>query len=426
MSVNGVDEPSEAELAARRRQLVILAAALVLAMSTWFSTAAVLSQLRAAWHLSASAGSWLTIMVQLGFVAGAALSAATNLADRVPPRRLILLGTLGAATANAVVAAAGAYPVAIAARFATGACLAAVYPPSLKAMSSWYRTGRGFALGVMIGALTVGSALPHLINALGGLPWRLTLAIASVLTVAGGLIADRLGADGPYATRGAAFDPSQLRSIVSDRRFRLASAGYFGHMWELYAMWAWAAAFYRDAFSSPRLASLAAFAVIAAGAGGSIYAGLLSDRVSRTEAAGRALRSSAAVALVAGFLVDAPAPIVVGAGLVWGFWVVADSAQFSTIVTEVTNAVYVGTALTVQLAVGFTLTVFTIFLVPVIRDSFGWGWAFLLLAPGPLLGAWAMRTLERELEAEAEAETAPAPAAAAPVTATPVFVSPFF
>ena len=424
MSVNVV-APSESELAERRRQLVILAVALVLAMSTWFSTAAVLTQLKATWNLSPSAGSWLTIMVQLGFVAGAALSAVTNLADRVPPRRLLLLGALGAATANAVVAGAGGYQTAIVARFATGACLAFVYPPSLKAMSSWYRTGRGFALGVMIGALTVGSALPHLINALGGLPWRLTLAIASALTLIGGLVADRFGADGPHATRGATFDPSQLRAIVADRRFRLASAGYFGHMWELYAMWAWAAAFYRDAFASPRLASLAAFAVIASGAAGSVYAGLLSDRVSRTEAAGRALRSSAAVALVAGFLLDAPAPIVVGIGLVWGFWVVADSAQFSTIVTEVTNAVYVGTALTVQLAVGFTLTVFTIFLVPVVRDAAGWGWAFLLLAPGPLLGAWAMRALERELAAGVGSTGRAAGPAPQPVP-VPTFVSPFF
>jgi MFS family permease len=303
----------------------------------------------------------------------------------------------------------------------TGAFLAAVYPPSLKAMSSWYREGRGFALGVMIGALTVGSAVPHLINGLGGLDWRLTLVIASGLTVTGGLIADRVGADGPHVTASAPFDPTQIRAIVAERRFRLASLGYFGHMWELYAMWTWVAVFYDDALASElpggsgRAASFAAFAVIAVGAAGSVHAGLISDRVGRAEAAAVALRWSASAALVVGFLVDAPWPVVLGVGLVWGYWVVADSAQFSTVVTEVTDSRYVGTALTMQLAIGFVLTVFTIFLVPVVRDAAGWGWAFALLAPGPLLGSWAMRRLRSLGPTPRRAEAKPE-----------VFVSPFF
>ncbi|MGI9595728.1 MAG: MFS transporter [Acidimicrobiales bacterium] len=402
--------------AEQRRQLAILAGALVLAMSTWFSTAAVLGQLRADWDLSQSAGAWLTIMVQLGFVAGAVVSSVTNLADRIPARRLLLLGTIGAAGANLGVVIGDGYGPALVARFVTGVFLAAVYPPSLKAMSSWYREGRGFALGVMIGALTIGSALPHLINGLGGLGWRTTLVTASVLTVAGGFIADRLGRDGPYATKAASFDPRQLATIAGNRRFRLASLGYFGHMWELYAMWAWVAAFYGDVFASSRSASFAAFAVIAIGAAGSIYAGMVSDRVSRSDAAAIALRWSASLSVVVGFLVDAPKPIVLGAGLVWGFWVVADSAQFSTIVTEVTDPRYIGTSLTVQLALGFVLTVFTIFLVPVVRDAHGWGWAFLLLAPGPALGWWAMRTLKAMPAEEKDGAERPAP----------VFVSPFF
>ncbi len=397
---------------AQRTQLAILAVALVLAMSTWFSTAAVLPELRQRWDLSRAGASWLTIMVQLGFVAGALVAATTNLADRIPPRRLILVGAVGAAAANAAVVAGDGVASALVLRFVTGAFLAAVYPPALKAMASWYRTGRGFALGVMIGALTVGSALPHLINGVGGLGWRQTLVIASVATVAGGLVADRLGADGPYATAPAVFDPSQLGAILRNRSFRLASAGYFGHMWELYAMWAWAAAFYGDVLSgsSARLASLAAFLVIASGAGGSVYAGLVSDRRSRPEAAALAMRWSGSVAVVIGFLVDAPVPIVLGVGVVWGFWVVADSAQFSTIVTEVTEPRYTGTALTVQLAIGFVLTVFTIFLVPVVRDAHGWGWAFLMLAPGPALGTWAMRVLARDGGAgHAESSIRPGP-----------------
>ncbi len=388
--------PRPASLRPEQVQLAVLAFALVLAMSTWFSTAAVLPQLRLAWDLDSAAGAWLTIAVQLGFVGGAFVIALTSLADRIEPRRLILFGSVGAAAANLSLVVFDAFGPALVARALTGAFLAAVYPPALKAMSSWYRKGRGFALGVMIGALTIGSALPHLINALGGLEWRATMLAASLLTLAGGLLANRATRDGPYATRGAAFEASAIRSIIANREFRLASVGYFGHMWELYAMWAWVAAFYADVFESARVASLTAFIVIGVGAAGSVYAGLMSDRRTRSEAAALAMRWSAAAAVVTGFLIDAPAPIVVGAGMIWGFWVVADSAQFSTIVTEVVDPRVVGTALTVQLATGFVLTVFTIFLVPVVRDAHGWGWAFILLAPGPIIGAWAMRQLQRD------------------------------
>ncbi len=394
--------------AQQRRQLMVLAVALVFAMSPWFSTAAVLGQLRDRWNLSGAESSWLTIAVQLGFVIGAVASSALGLADRIPPRRLLLLGAGLAALANASIVVVDGFGGALVGRIVTGAALAGVYPPALKAMSSWYRVGRGYALGVMIGALTVGSALPHLLNSIGELHWRLLLLTISVLTLAGGLIADRLGEDGPFASKAAVFDPSQIRNIVANRQFRLASLGYFGHMWELYAMWAWIAAFYRDVFTSPQQASFAAFAVIGIGAAGSVYAGRMSDKWTRSEAAALAMRWSASVAVVMGFLIDAPLPIVVGVGLVWGFWVVADSAQFSTIVTEVVDARWVGTALTLQLAVGFTLTVFTIFLVPVVRDAWGWGWAFLILAPGPMLGAWAMRALRlgprRSPEPEPEPE----------------------
>jgi MFS family permease len=400
----------------QRRELILLAAGLVLAMSPWFSTAAVLGQLRTAWDLSNAEASWLTITVQIGFVIGAVISSTTNLADRVPPRRLIFVGASGAALANVAVVWGDSFAVAVVARLVTGAFLAGVYPPSLKAMSTWYREGRGMALGVLVGALTVGSALPHLINAIGGVDWEVTLIAVSLLTFGGGVLVDRLSTDGPYAVGAASFDPSQIRAIFANRDFRLASAGYFGHMWELYARWAWIAAFYGDAFTSPRAASLAAFAVIGVGAGGSVYAGLMSDRRSRSDAAALAMRWSASTALVTGFLVDAPVVIVLGVGLVWGFWVVADSAQFSAIVTEVIDPRYVGTALTIQLAAGFVLTVFTIFLVPVIRDAHGWGWAFFLLAPGPILGAWAMRVLR----------LGPKTAAEEPMEPETVWVSPFF
>ena len=407
---NGRSRPEQ-----QRRELWLLAGALVLAMSPWFSTAAVVGELRVVWDLSVVEASWLIIVVQIGFVFGALGMATTNMADRIPPRRLIFLGATGAAVANLVVVLGDSLTIGLLARFATGAFLAAVYPPALKTMATWYRAGRGMAFGVMIGALTIGSALPHLVNAIGGLEWRLTLILVSILTFIGGLMADRLCCDGPYMVSSASFDPTQIKAIFRNRDFQLASAGYFGHMWELYAMWAWIAAFYSDVFESGRVASLAAFLVIGAGAGGSMYAGIMSDKLSRSDAAAKAMRWSASVAVVMGFLFEAPVPVVLGIGLIWGFWVVADSAQFSAIVTEVVDPRYAGTALTVQLATGFILTVFTIFLVPIVRDAFGWGWAFLLLAPGPILGAWAMRALRIGPRVSADAVEEPE-----------VFFSPFF
>jgi len=381
-----------------KRQLVVLAIALVLSMSTWFSTAAVAGPLSEAWQLSTSELAWLVITVQLGFVVGAIVITVVGVADRFGPRRLVLVGAVSAAAANATLTLVSSLQPALIARFATGAALAAVYPPAMKAMSSWYRHGRGLALGVMVGALTVGSALPHLINGLGGLPWRATLAVASATTVLGGLITELVVRDGPYSSAPTRVAMTHIGQIVANRGFLLACAGYFGHMWELYAMWAWIAAFYGDVLGSTRAASFAAFAAIGIGGLGSIYVGTLSDSTTRPRAAALALRWSGATAVVIGFLIDAPPAVTILLGLFWGFWVVADSAQFSTIVTEVIEPRLIGTALTLQLALGFVLTVFTIFLVPIVRDAAGWGFAFLMLAPGPALGALAMWRLEARPE----------------------------
>lgn len=383
-----------ASLATPRRQLVVLAAGLVLAMSPWFATSAVLGELRERWSIGSVAASWLVITVQLGFVAGAAVSAVSGLADRVRPRRLVLLGAVGAAGANALVVVGDSYGSALLLRAATGACLALVYPSAMKAMSGWFATGRGVALGTMVGALTLGSALPHLVNALGGFGWVPTLLTISGLTLLGGLVIELLGAPGPHLGRPQRFDPSRIGTLVRNRSFRLASLGYFGHMWELYAMWAWIAVFAAEIVESDRGASLIAFSVIGVGAAGSVHAGRVSDGRGRSIAARWAMTVSGPAALVTGFLVDAPSPVVIGVALVWGYAVVADSAQFSTIVSEEVPVESVGTALTVQLASGFILSVVTIFLVPWVRDVAGWGWAFALLAPGPALGVWAMRRLE--------------------------------
>jgi MFS family permease len=376
----------------RTRALALLAGALVLAMTTWFSASAVVPQLRADWGLGDTAAAWLTIAVQLGFVAGALVSSVFNVADVVPPRLAVLAGAVGAAAANALLGAVSSAGAAIPLRFATGFFLAGVYPPALKLMATWFRRGRGTALGILVGALTLGSAMPHLVNGLGGLDWQTVVYVTSALTLAGGLLALAVP-DGPYPFPPATFDPHQARRVFANRGVRLASLGYFGHMWELFAMWAWFVVFYATTVDPGAEAAYATFAVIAAGALGCWVGGVLGDRIGRAETTAGMMAVSGTCALLIGLLIDAPAWAVLLFGLVWGFTVVGDSAQFSTLVTEHADQAYVGTALTMQLAVGFTLTVATIWLMPYFAGAVGWRWAFAFLAPGPALGVLAMLRL---------------------------------
>ncbi|MFN2464052.1 MAG: MFS transporter [Candidatus Dormibacteria bacterium] len=385
--------------------LATLAVGLLLSMATWFSATAVIPQLRQEWHLGPGAQAWLTIAVQLGFVLGALVSAALNLADVFPVRRLMLCGAIGAATANAFLVLAGGPGTAIPIRLVTGAFLALVYPPALKTMATWFGSNRGAALGVLVGALTIGSASPHLVNAVGGTSWRPVILVTSALTVAGGLAFVTIYREGPNGFPRATFDPRQAFRAFASRGLRLAGLGYLGHMWELYAMWAWFSVFFADVLvlhhvaGVRRLASAAAFLVIAIGALGCVVGGRLGDRWGRTRLTALSMVISAACAGLIGFLRPAPVSVVLAVALVWGFWVIADSAQFSAMVTELADQRYVGTAVTIQLALGFTLTVVTIWLIPIVLAAVTWRFAFLLLVPGPALGAVAMLRLMRLPEA---------------------------
>ena len=242
----------------RWRALAVLSGAMVLSMTTWFSAAAVLPQLREVLGISDAQGGVLTIAVQLGFVAGALVSAATNLADVLPARRLVLLGTIGAAVANLGLLVVDDFGGVVAVRFAVGVSLAGVYGPSLKAMATWFRAGRGTALGVMVGALTLGSAAPHLVNGIGGGPGgRPSSSSPAILTMLGGIIAEVATSDGPFPFPRTVFDPRKLGLVFTNHKVRLASMGYFGHMWELYAMWAWFAVFFAEVTDGDRRGSRA-------------------------------------------------------------------------------------------------------------------------------------------------------------------------
>ncbi|WP_406631505.1 MFS transporter [Amycolatopsis sp. WGS_07] len=396
-----------AGLTADRRALVVIAAATFASMSVWFSASFVVPQLQQLWQLTSGESALLTIAVQLGFVVGALVAAASGLADAVPPRRLMSAGALCAAVANLLLLWAPGFGTALLLRALTGACLAAVYPPALKEVSSWFRKGRGTALGVIIGALTLGSAAPQLVKASGGLGWQSVIAATSVLTAFGGLLVLTVRGTGPYPFPRSVFELRSAIRAVRSRPVLLANLGYAGHMWELYAMWAWIGTFLAGlrGFSGPdgpRHAALAAFACIGAGAAGCLVGGWIGDRVGRAQSALISLALSGSTAVVLAAVREVPTPIVVVLSAFWGFWVIADSAQFSALVTETADPRYVGSAVSLQLALGYLTTAVTIYLVPVLAESASWSAALLVLAAGPLVGVLALVAFRRSVVVRAE------------------------
>ena len=389
---------------ARWRALLLISTAELLGMTLWFSASASAPALRGEWHLDSSGASGLTLAVQFGFVAGTLLGALVNLPDILDTRYLFTFSALAGAVCNALFALVARGPaLGLTLRFLTGVCLAGVYPPGMKLMATWFRSGRGLAIGFLVGALTIGKASPYLINALGSANWRANVLVVSLLGALGGSIVLLAVAEGPYAAPNAPFDLAQVARIFRNRGLRLANFGYFGHMWELYAMWTWAPAMIRASIAATggraAVAEAASFAVIGSGAVGCVAAGLLADRIGRTIVASAAMAISGACCIVIGFLYGRSEYALLAIAVIWGASVVADSAQFSACVTELGDPRYIGTALTMQTCIGFLITTLTIRLMPVLVDAVGWPYAFAFLAPGPFLGIVAMLRLRSLPEA---------------------------
>jgi MFS family permease len=388
---------------ARWRALLILCVAQLLGMSSWFVGNAVAPQLGAGWGLGASEVGWLTSAVQLGFVFGTGVSAVLNLPDIVSGRVLVAACAIGAAAANAALVTTPGYPAALASRFATGVFLAGVYPPAMKMVATWFRSARGLAIGALIGALTMGKALPYLLRAAGDARWQTVVLSVSAGTVASAVLVSLAYTDGPFAFPRRPFSWKLAGIVAAHRETRLAVLGYLGHMWELYAMWTWLPAFLAasaiargaPAEAAAAAASVHAFATIGIGAAGCVWGGWMADRIGRARLVTLAMAASGACCLVIGLLFGASPAFLLPIAAAWGFFVIADSAQFSALVTEVAPPHAVGTALALQTSLGFLLTTATIQLVPAIAETAGWQWAFPVLAAGPAAGIAAIARLRR-------------------------------
>jgi len=400
---------ADADIDPRRwRRLALLAAAELLAMSLWFAASAVAPQLAAQWRLNQSEVAFLTSVVQLGFVLGTAASALLNLADIVPSRLLFAASAVIGSAANATLLVAPTYQSALLCRLLTGFALAGVYPPAMKMISTWFRARRGLAVGTIVGALTIGKATPYLVHAMPGAG-----VTPVVLTASGGavLAAVLVGvgyADGPYPFVPRPFSWGLVGGVFRSRGWRLATGGYLGHMFELYSAWTWLPVFLGASAAAygfpadPRTSALVsgiAFAAIAIGGVACVWGGLVADRRGRTWLVTVALAASGSCAILIGFTFGRSLVAVVPLALAWGFFVIADSAQFSVLVTESVPAHAVGTALTLQTSLGFLLTMFSIQLIPPLVSLVGWRWAFAVLAVGPVFGIAAIRRLVASVRA---------------------------
>ena len=390
-----MEDSAAADPGSPARALAVVCLSVLLASATWFSGTAAAPALRQAWALTDGQAAALTTSVQLGFIVGTLLYAALNLSDVFEARRVFLLSALGGAAFNAGFAfQADTLPAAMAWRFWTGVTLAGVYPVAMKVVASWYRTGLGWRLGLMVGALGLGTSSPYLIRALGpSVEWR-TLAVGGSLSaILGGLLMAVAIGDGPYLRKQAPFDISVAARVFRVPAFRRTALGYFGHMWELYAFWGLVPFFLSARFGDAARSStvpLVAFGVVAAGALGCAGGGWLSRSVGERRVALWALLASSSCCLLSGFAFTWSEPLLVVFLLAWGVVVVADSPQFSALAARHCPPEYTGTALTIQNGIGFAVTLATLHLVPWMAARVGWRWAFTVLALGPLLGAWAM------------------------------------
>jgi MFS family permease len=387
----------------RWKALCLISISELFALSLWFSASAILPDLKVAWNLNSFTAAWVTSSVQIGFIVGALISSFFGIPDRYNSRKVFVISAFVGAIINGLLIFVSLAWLGFFIRFLTGMTLAGVYPTAVKLISVRYPNHRGMAIGILIGALTLGSALPHLIvTFLGDVDWKAVMITSSSLALISAVIMYFFVIDTPVASKNTKVSIHLVRKVIKNKRVMLANYGYFGHMWELYAMWTWLPAFLTASLSmyNPQqvllYSAIWSFLIIGiAGAFGCVLGGYAADRIGKPRLTIIAMIISAGCAILIGFTLQLSIWFTIIIALIWGISVIADSAQFSAIVTEYSSEEYIGTALTLQMAIGFMITVLSINLLPIVQNYIGWNWVFILLSIGPILGVISMLKLDK-------------------------------
>ncbi len=385
-----------------RRILPVIIVSQFTGTSLWFAGNAVLGDLQRQWELGAEALGYMTSAVQLGFVLGTLTFAFFAISDRYSPRKVFLLCSLLGALCNLGVYLADGLVSLLALRFATGFFLAGIYPVGMKIAAGWFQRDLGNAIGFLVGALVLGTAFPYLLKALGqAYPWEAVTVAVSVTAALGGVLMWALVPDGPYLAKGAQFDPRAFALIFRSPLFRSSAFGYFGHMWELYAFWAFAPVVLAAHFAQSNAAlsvPLWAFFVIGAGSIGCVAGGLLSLKTGSARVAFAQLATSGTCCIASPFFFHAPTPVFLAFMLLWGITVVGDSPQFSALNAQNAPKALVGSALTIANCIGFSITIPSILLLSYLAGHVSTAFLYLSLAIGPMFGLLALLPLLRPVE----------------------------